>query len=81
MPADSHHSVGVTYLLDERAWVVGGAGYSYGVTILPLPACYREDTPPECVQFHLLPPVGGILGVFAQSLPWVVFGLDSPRSL
>ena len=50
-----------------------GAGYSYGVTILPLPACYREDTPPECVQFHLLPPVGGILGVFAQSLPWVGF--------
>ena len=23
MPADSHHSVGVTYLLDERAWAVG----------------------------------------------------------
>src|SRR5438874_12357658 len=47
-----------------------GAGYSYGVTILPLPACYREDTPPECVQFHLLPPVGGILGVFAQPRSW-----------
>jgi hypothetical protein len=31
-------------------------GYSYGVTVHPLPVYYREDTPTECVQFQLSPP-------------------------
>src|SRR5947207_13335619 len=49
------------------------AGYSYGVTVLPLPACYRQDTPTECVQFHLLPPCV-VFSEFSHSLGsrWIV---------
>ena len=51
------HSGGVTYLLDARDGR-RGPGNSYGVPALPLPPCYREDTPTECCNPTHCPWVG-----------------------
>ena len=58
-------------MLDARAMAVGEQVTPTEFRPLPLPPRYREDTPTECCNPTHYNSVGGILGVFAQSLTWV----------